>query len=224
MGNEVNWKALAWFLLIVGVAAAGAQWAIVGGSSVFRLWSLIGTVVTVFSGGLLVMDRWLWRLRIRSWRPFGWVTKMPDVSGKWSLEMTPSWKKGEPFSSRLTIRQTLFSLQLDWRRPAGHGESRAAALYSLGADRWHLACVYEYEGGPKPEEHTVQHQGCLNLQILDRSRMEGSYWTNKRTGVGALQMPGVEALDEEALAILSTYEIGLVATAGTVVITRDRRA
>lgn len=143
MGNEVNWSALVRVLLIAGVATAAAQWTLVGASSALKVWSLIGTVVTVFTGGLAAMNKGLWRFRIRGLRPFGWVTKMPDISGKWLLEMTPSWKKGEPFYSSLTITQTPFSLHLDWSRPAGHGQSRAAALYSLGPGRWHLACVYE---------------------------------------------------------------------------------
>lgn len=226
MGNDVNWKALARFLLIAGVAAAAAQWTLVGASSVLKVWSLIGTVVTVFSGGLVAMDRGLWRLRIRGLRPFGWVTKMPDVSGQWSLQMTPSWTKGEPFYSSLTIRQSLFSLQVDWSRPAGRGESRSAAIYSLGPGRWRLTCVYDYSSGLEPEKHTVAyHQGCLDLKIVDGNRMEGNYWTNKRTRVDASPMPGVEDPDEEPVpAVLPTQEINLVATAGTAVMTRDRRS
>lgn len=78
--------------------------------------------------------------------------------------------------------------------------------------------------GLEPEKHTVPyHQGCLNLRIVDGSRMEGNYWTNKQTGVEASQMAGVKDPDGEAvLAVSSPQEISLVATAGTAVITRHR--
>lgn len=222
MGNEVRWKALVYFLLIVGAAAAAAQWMLVGASSVLRVWSLIGTAVSVSAGALLAMDRWLWRLRVRGRRPFGWVTKVPDVSGRWTLTMTPRWKRSEPVVASLTITQTLFSLQLNWHRPAGHGMSRAAALYSPRPDTWRLACTYEYFAGLERQEHTVKyHQGALDLEIVDLNWMQGDYWTNKETGVDPSQLSDADGTDEDLTEVSPPREMRLVATAGTVSLTRD---
>jgi hypothetical protein len=190
--SSIAWRPMISFLATIGGGAALLQSLLVRTWSLSSAWSYLGTASLVFFVGLVVMNRWLWRIRVGKWRPFNWVTTMPDISGEWNVEMQPAWMKGGPFSSRATIRQTLLSIQIDIERPASYSESRSASVFSTSENRWQFACVYENRAGLDREKYTIDHYGCFLVRIdstVDPSNnMTGRYWTNKSATVQLPQL------------------------------------
>lgn len=229
MLDNVNWQRLIRFLLLLSAGAVFLQWLFKRSLSPASVWGYIGTASTVFFIGLTAINKRLWRFRIMNWRLFGWVTNMPDISGKWNVEMTPEWKDAEPFSSHATIRQNLFSLQVELQRSASNSQSLSASLFPTGENWWRLACVYRNEGGSEPEKSTVPHHyGCLLLAVENpgnSNRMSGPYWTNKNTKVFLSELPDLQglraAINQFQQEDLSQAYIPLYATAGRAIFTRN---
>jgi hypothetical protein len=196
--NDINWRRLTFFLTLVSGAAVFLQWLFVRSWSPASVWGYLGTASIVFFVGLVAINKRLWRLRIMKWRAFGWITNMPDISGRWTLEMRPTWTSSPSFSSHAIIRQHLFSVQVEFDRKSSHSESRSASIFSTGENRWNLACVYENSAESEPEEHTFDHDGCLLVRIEPNvegsKRMSGPYWTNKTTRVLLSQLPDLGGL------------------------------
>jgi hypothetical protein len=225
--GNVNWQRLIQFLLAASAIAVFLQWLFKRSLSPASLWGYLGTATIVFSFGLVAINRWLWRLRVMKWRLFGWVTNMPDISGDWSVEMKPRWKRAEPFWSDATIRQNLFSVQVEIRRPASRSESLSASLYSTGENWWKLACVYKNEVGSEPQKDSVDHYGSLLLTIENpggSNRMSGPYWTNKKTDIPLSRLLDLQnsqvALGQIQQGDPSRAAITVHATAGHAIFTR----
>lgn len=226
--NNINWRWLAQFLILVSAVAVFIQWLFERSWSPASIWGYIGTASIVFSSGLVIFNKRLWRLRVGKRRLFGWITKMPDISGEWNVEMTTHWKHHETFSSHATIKQDLFSIQVDFIRDASRSQSLSASIYSTAENRWKLACVYENEPESKPEKGTARHYGCLLLAIdnpNDSISMSGPYWTNKKTKVPLSQLPDFQDLQVMPAQIRqrkpSQVDIPVHATSGHAVFTRN---
>jgi hypothetical protein len=227
--DNVKWQRLIHFLLIVSTVAIFIQWLFERSLSPASIWGYVGTASIAFFIGLTAINRRLWRFRIMKRRLFGWVTNMPDISGEWNVEMRPGWKDAESFLSCATIRQNLFSVQVEIRRPASYSRSLSASLFSTGENWWKFACVYRNEAGSTPEEHTVaQHYGCLLLEIEkpgNSNRMSGPYWTNKNTEASLSQVPGIQSQQATLGKVRRGDPFGaripVYATAGHAIFTRN---
>jgi hypothetical protein len=229
MWNNVNWQRLTRLLILVSGVAVIIQWLFERSLSPASIWGYLGTASIVFFIGLSTINKRLWRLRIMKWRVFGWISNMPDISGEWEVEMKPRWKHPEPFSSRATIRQNLFSVQVVLERGASRSQSLTASIFSTDENQWRLACVYANEAKSAPEEYTVDHHyGCFLLSIENpdsSKRMGGPYWTNKKTTVPISQLSDLQGpqvpLNQFHQGSLPGMPIPVSATSGYVTFTRS---
>ena len=120
----------------------------------------------------LTYDRWLWR-----YNPF---EKTPRISGVYDADCCSTYNGGYHYRSQITIRQTLSSITVceELMHKPGYCESIAASLIRpIGDGKWKLCYIYSTR--QKAISKDAMHEGTTILEIMDKNRMSGTYFTNR---------------------------------------------
>jgi hypothetical protein len=128
---------------------------------------------------LLAFDSLLWR-----WLPEA-LTRRPVLRGTWRASLQYQWPMDEPQKSKdcyIVIRQTFSKVSVDMLLDISESHSTSADLIERNGRRflcfsyWSSARTTEREGNPP-------HRGGAELAVSTkpRTRLEGDYWTERRT-------------------------------------------
>lgn len=120
----------------------------------------------------LVYDRWLWK-----YNPF---EKTPRIAGVYDADCCSTYNDGYRYRSQITIRQTLSSITIceELMNKQGYCESITATLIEpIGDGKWRLH--YTYVTYPKAMSRDSMHEGAAFLEIMDKNRISGRYFTNR---------------------------------------------
>lgn len=169
----VLFAASAWALFL-----AGHGWVIP--SSFF---SPISGVVGVLSLALLAFDRWLWRAR--------WIREVvgrPVLLGTWSGTLQTTWldtdgKTPDPIPVFLVVTQTFSDLHVRMLTAESESLTMSVAVTQQPDERFEIAGLYRNTPRLGHRDRSPIHHGGLHLAVagLDGQRLEGQYWTDRRT-------------------------------------------
>ena len=141
-------------------------------------------VVTVVVIGLILFERWLWRLPVIS-RLVG----RPVLRGTWQGTLRSSWKDPgnhdsvEPIPAFVTIHQTYSTISLRMMTRESTSRSTVAGL-EMGSDGVpRVTSVYENFPGVLIQDRSRIHHGALLLDAHGSpvNRLNGWYWTDRGT-------------------------------------------
>lgn len=178
---------------------AGAQYATVVVSAVYscilyfahndlalpvRLLLYILPVLVI--GGLLVFDKWLWRVPVVA----KWHSR-PVLAGLWSASIRPTensripegGNRG-PIEAYIVIEQTFWTTQVSLMTAESQSTSLAAALYSR-AEGDGKSLVWSYRTNPRSavrdRNYSHQGQGEISVPPGGADLLEGTYFTDRLT-------------------------------------------
>ncbi|PIR04224.1 MAG: hypothetical protein COV59_03515 [Candidatus Magasanikbacteria bacterium CG11_big_fil_rev_8_21_14_0_20_39_34] len=133
-----------------------------------------------------IFVKWIWR-----WKIFqGWLIKVPDLQGTWEGELKSDWinpetgKGIDPIPMLLVIKQTFTSINCTLMTKESTSYSTTADFeYVHGGDAVYL--TYNYTNRPKAtiRDRSAIHDGAAILKVIKdpERRLEGEYWTSRKT-------------------------------------------
>lgn len=143
-------------------------------------------VVMVYGVLYLLFTRWVWRWPILQ----GWLVPFPDLQGTWRGELQTTWRNPEtgavpgPIPVTLAIRQTFSVVSVVMFTGESMSHSTAASL-SEADDSGVKRLSYTYTNTPKVgvRHRSIVHDGAAVLRIISdgERRLEGEYWTNRKS-------------------------------------------
>jgi hypothetical protein len=141
-------------------------------------------VVTIYWLLYLGFTRWAWR-----WRIFqGWLVPFPDLQGTWEGNVTTTWNpSGQqevtniPLS--IVIKQSFDSISCTAHTRESVSTSLAAMLnQDVEGGIKRLSYTYLNVPSAAVRDRSTIHNGATVLRILSNGqRLEGQYWTDRRT-------------------------------------------
>jgi hypothetical protein len=141
-------------------------------------------VVTVVVIGMILFDRWLWRIP-----PMPRLLRCPVISGTWKGTIQSSWKdpatqeRIDPVVAYFAIRQTYSTISLRMLSEESRSESLVAALERRVNSIPRLTSTYENTPGVLIQDQSRIHHGALLLEVhgMPANRLTGWYWTDRDT-------------------------------------------
>lgn len=143
-------------------------------------------VVTVYSILLFLFVKWGWRIPQLQ----GWLVPFPDLEGTWEGTLKTTWvdpktkKIPDPIPLILTIRQSFNSISCVMYTKESNSYS-TTANFILEDDSGIKRLSYVYANRPEASirDKSAVHDGAAILTIISRPkrRLEGEYWTNRKT-------------------------------------------
>jgi hypothetical protein len=159
-------------------------------------------VVTLLS---LAFSKWMWRWRLLR----GWVVRRPNLAGTWRAELHSTYEVDGMRVRKngfLVVTQDLSSLSVRLYTDQAHSYSLAQNVIEQSDGFFEVACVYL--NVPNPEARALQnseiHHGALLLNHVghDEDRLEGMYWTDRKT-------MGDMVLSDRRRKLITSYTAGL---------------
>lgn len=146
----------------------------------------IPQAISGYVGARLIFIHWLWRWKIFN----GWFVKIPNLQGTWKGQLKSNWvdsttgKSIEAIEVALVIKQTFSNISCTFL--TNESESHCISSNIIELPNHDLNLVYSYTNRPKVAHRTKSeiHDGSSMLKIIRKpeKRLEGEYWTNRRTG------------------------------------------
>lgn len=141
-------------------------------------------VVTVVVVGLILFDRWLWRIP-----PAPRLLRHPVLSGTWRGTLRSNWVNPEtnatldPIVVYFAIRQTYSTISLRMMTRESSSVSLVAALEGRGDGVPRVTSTYENQPGVLIQDRSRIHHGALLLEVhgMPADRLDGWYWTDRDT-------------------------------------------
>ena len=162
-----------------------------------------GSVVGAVSATLLVFDKWIWH-----WQIFrGWLVRRPLIRGTWRTELRSSWINPQtdevipPIAAFMVVRQTYSALSLRLMTGESRSETISAAIEICSDGTFQINCAYRNDPKAEYRHRSEIHYGAM-LLIADTAspmRLEGNYWTDRKTTGG---MTLTDRVDD----LFSTFE------------------
>lgn len=202
--KNLNIKAFIYFLLIFSAILWFAL-AFYGGLSLSNLWAFLKLLPKVATLDLLLWSlfaKWGWR-----WRIFrGWLVPFPDLSGTWQGEIRSNWidketgKKPPAIPTILSIKQTFGKISCALRTAEMVSHSYVEG-FAIDRDRQLKQLTFSYVSRPRPSvrERSTPHDGTIVFDLIGKpvSKLEGQYWTDRKTtGEITLTFRGKKLLEE----------------------------
>lgn len=143
-------------------------------------------VVMIYAVLLFVFTKWIWRMRFLQ----GWLVPFPDLEGTWEGTLQTTWidpktkKSPAPIPLILVIRQSfdLISCVMYTKESSSHS---TAASFMKEDDSGIKRLTYVYSNRPDASirERSAVHDGAAILTIASKpkKKLEGEYWTNRKT-------------------------------------------
>lgn len=150
-------------------------------ASYLKPYSVVVTVVVV---GLILFDRWLWRIP-----PIARALHRPILRGTWKGQLLSNWINPEtqqgigPIEAFLLVRQTYSTVTLRLMTKESTSRSLVASLDSPRDDIARLSSTYQNMPGLMIQDRSRIHHGALMLEVhgSPANRLIGSYWTDRDT-------------------------------------------
>ena len=146
---------------------------------------LIPSVATADCAAYFIFTTWLWRWK----RLQGWLIPFPDLNGTWQGTIQTNWKDADgktpgPIPTILTIKQSFARISCVMR--TGEMESYSYVEgFRIDKDAQIRKLCYSYTSSPKTalRDRSTPHDGTMLFNIMGESanRLEGEYWTQRRT-------------------------------------------
>jgi hypothetical protein len=141
-------------------------------------------VVTVVVIGLILFDRWLWRIPGVSR-----LVRRPVLQGTWKGTLQSSWKDPvthqgiEPIAAFFAIRQTYSTISLRLMTKESTSRSMLGALDAGSDGVPRVSSTYENVPGVLIQDRSRIHHGALLLDVhgSPAARLTGWYWTDRDT-------------------------------------------
>ena len=164
-----------------------------------RPYSVVVTAVVV---GLILFDRWLWRIP-----PVPRLLHHPALSGTWKGTLRSNWINPEtstgvdPIVAYFAIRQTYSTISLRMLTRESASVSLVAALEGRGDGVPRITSTYENQPGVLIQDRSRIHHGALLLEVhgTPASRLDGWYWTDRDT-------KGEVVLEQRSRELFSSFE------------------
>jgi hypothetical protein len=142
-------------------------------------------VVTGTSIALLAWERWLWGFRV--FRP--WLTTRPDLRGTWKGQLlsnwpeTPTGPRSGPIEAYFVVRQTFSSIDARLFTLESSSVSLSANIVPDAVGLHTLYITYRNESKALLREGSPMHYGgmLLNVRGAPAQKLDGAYWTDRRT-------------------------------------------
>jgi hypothetical protein len=143
-------------------------------------------VVMVYAVLLFVFTKWVWRMPLLQ----GWLVPFPDMEGTWEGTLQTTWidpktkKSPAPIPLILVIRQSfdLISCVMYTKESNSHSTT---ANFMKEDDSGIKRLTYVYSNRPDASirERSAVHDGAAILTIASKpkKKLEGEYWTNRKT-------------------------------------------
>jgi hypothetical protein len=159
-------------------------------------------VVTVVVIGLILFDRWLWRIPGVSW-----LVRRPILKGTWKGTLQSNWKdpdtqKGiEPITAFFAIGQTYSTISLRMMTKESTSRSMGAGLDTASDGVPRVTSTYENVPGVLIQDRSRIHHGALLLDVhgSPANRLTGWYWTDRDT-------KGEVSLGKRVLKVFTTFD------------------
>jgi SMODS-associating 2TM, beta-strand rich effector domain len=136
----------------------------------------------------LAFVKWGWR-----WRIFqGWLVPFPVLRGTWYGSIQTTWvddsigRPPDPIPIILVIRQSFLMINCTVHSHTADSSSQSyAAEFLLDFESGVKSLIYSYTNKPRvsARAHSEIHDGTAKLNIIThpKRRLEGEYWTTRRT-------------------------------------------
>jgi len=150
-------------------------------------WWIENPSIMLFYGALWALyNKFLWRRSVLCFP----LSRIPDVSGTWSVVVQSSHGPGRHSTGFIRIYQTWSKILIEFENSSSRSVSRMAALnLEPGANQ---GLIYEYANDPRfsATESMHAHRGVALLRIsTDGRRLDGEYFTGRdRQTHGALTL------------------------------------
>jgi len=159
-------------------------------------------VVTVVVVGLILFDRWLWRIP-----PAPRLLRHPVLSGTWKGTLRSNWVNPEtnatiePIVVYFAIRQTYSTVSLRMLTRESSSVSLVAALEGRGDGVPRVTSTYENQPGVLIQNRSRIHHGALLLEVhgMPADCLDGWYWTDRDT-------KGEVVLEQRNRKLFSSFE------------------
>jgi hypothetical protein len=157
------------------------------------LLNLYGAIVAVATILFLVFDRFLWQ-----WPPINKLVRRPVLKGTWRGTVQSDYVTDpetgatkEPTEAYLVVRQTYSSLSVRFMTNESPSQSMVGVLDRERDGRYKVYYVYQNTPPlPVRDGSPIHHGGViLDVQGSPPSKLEGSYWTDRKTQ-GVLRFDG----------------------------------
>lgn len=139
------------------------------------------TVVGVLVLVLVLVEKWLWR--IRWFQP--WLFNMPDIQGTWRADIRPTGTApaADQVGAFMVIRQTLSTISLRLFTAESHSEILSAKVTRSDDGTFMVAGVYRNTPRLAVRERSPVHHGALLLTIQGNppESLAGQYWTDRNS-------------------------------------------
>ena len=177
------WIQLGFFVLIwVGVLFISGSELRIGWEAIKKL----PDVVTIYILIVLLFIKWAWR-----WPIFkNWLVRLPDLQGTWKGTIESTWvdpDTGQKITTKdttLVIKQSFSSISCVMYTDESYSHSVAAQIYEDNKNGIFFL-TYNYINRPQVSvrDRSVTHDGAVILKVILRpeKRLEGEYWTNRKT-------------------------------------------
>lgn len=167
-----------WFLLLK-----------ISGGTIGLTWQSLGFFYKAITIDLMLFAiyvKWLWKLPVFQ----GWLVKKPDLEGTWNGYLESTWIdpntgiKKPPKMIQLVIRQNFLNINCTLLTQESVSRS-LSAKFNIEEITGVRELVYTYINQPDVmiRQRSEIHQGTAMLQIIGKppTKLNGEYWTNRRT-------------------------------------------
>lgn len=168
-------------------------------ASYLKPYSVVVTVVVV---GLILFDRWLWRIP-----GISRLVRRPVLKGTWKGQLRSTWKDSstgqtiEPIDVFLSVRQTFSAISLRVMTSESISKSLVASLDAPKDDVATISSTYQNVPRLLVRDRSSIHHGALMLEVTGQParQLQGCYWTDRDT-------KGELAMNEHTKKLCTTFD------------------
>jgi hypothetical protein len=177
------------YLHFIGPLVIWASLLYLSGSDLNINWEALKKIpdaITIYLIFQFLFRKWLWK-----WSIFrGWLITTPYIQGTWEGDLTSTWVNPETGQAITSIKMTLVIKQ-SLNRISCVIFTKESESYSVAAqineddDSGIFRLSYNYTNRSRItlRDKSPVHDGAANLRIITapERRLEGSYWTSRKT-------------------------------------------
>lgn len=147
-------------------------------------WGTLGYSVFGYAGeaiGLMLLIMTFFNKIAWKWKWINKLVDMPVLAKQYTGIVVSNWNnENKSYDAILEIKQTFLNISIVFKS----GESRSySVLSTLDAVGDSKQLVYTYQNEPKAElvDRSSIHKGTATLWIEENGKLEGNYYTNRKT-------------------------------------------
>ncbi len=133
----------------------------------------------------ILFSKYFWKLRMFH----NWLVPYPNLQGTWTGVLKSTWvnpktnKSVDPIPVKFCIRQDFENIHISMYTKESSSFSQAARFILESDDTISLSYTYSNKPQAIVRNRSEIHDGAAYLRIIEseNSRLEGEYWTNRKT-------------------------------------------